>query len=323
MNLLRLVACVPLVAFSLSVTASAEQFTVEKTQDGVTVLLNGQVFTRYLTKSGAKPVLYPLIGPGGAAMTRAYPLEEGKPGERTDHVHQRSFWFTHDKVNGVGFWNENENHGDIEHREFVKVEGGDQATIVTRNDWLGPDGKKIFEDERRLTFGAEGEKRWIDFDITLKATEGEVTFGDTKEGTFGIRVAETMKVDAKMGGKIVNSEGQTDGAAWGKRASWVDYHGPVDGKTVGIAVMNHPSSFRFPTYWHVRTYGLFAANPFGVRDFTGDKQQDGSHTLQKGETLTLRYRVLLHPGDEKEGQVAQEYAKYAGQRQQTRPAAAR
>ncbi|MBW3599994.1 MAG: PmoA family protein, partial [Planctomycetes bacterium] len=188
---------------------------------------------------------------------------------------------------------------------------GGQATIVTRNDWVGPEGEKLLEDERTLVFGAEGDKRWIDFDITLKATEGEVTFGDTKEGTFGIRIPATMKVDAGMGGEIVNSEGQTDRAAWGKRAAWVDYHGPVDGKTLGIAIMNHPSSFRFPTYWHVRTYGLFAANPFGVSDFTGDKQQDGSKTLKKGDQITLRYRVLLHPGDEKVGRVAQEYEEYS------------
>ena len=309
MNLLRLLAPV---AFTLLAAgaASAEKFTVEQSDDAATVLLDGKLFTRYLTKSGAKPVLYPVIGPGGAAMTRAYPLEE-KEGERTDHVHQRSFWFTHDKVNGVGFWHENDNHGEIVHREFVKAEGGDQATIVTRNDWVGPDGKKILEDERTLVFGAEGDKRWIDFEITLKATEGEVTFGDTKEGTFGIRVAESMKVDAKMGGQIVNSEGQTDGAAWGKRAAWVDYHGPVDGKTVGVAILNHPSSFRFPTYWHVRTYGLFAANPFGANDFTRGQDGDGSQTLKKGDQIALRYRVLLHPGDEKEGRVAGEYEKYA------------
>ncbi|MBW3596360.1 MAG: PmoA family protein, partial [Planctomycetes bacterium] len=107
----------------VSGAAPAEKFTVEQSKDAATVLLDGKLFTRYLTRSGAKPVLYPLIGPGGAAMTRAYPLEDARPGERTDHVHQRSFWFTHDKVNGVGFWHENENHGTIVHREFVKAEG--------------------------------------------------------------------------------------------------------------------------------------------------------------------------------------------------------
>lgn len=122
-----------------------------------------------------------------------------------------------------------------------------------------------------------------------------------------------MKVDAKLGGKIVNSEGQVDGKAWGRPAAWVDYHGPVGGDTVGIAILNHPSSFRFPTYWHVRTYGLFAANPFGLSDFP-DTTKSGEYTLAKGEEITLRYRVLFHRGDEKEGKVAEVFSCYAKQK---------
>jgi hypothetical protein len=118
-----------------------------------------------------------------------------------------------------------------------------------------------------------------------------------------------MRVDSKQGGRIVNSDGLTDADAWGKRAAWVDYHGPVDGRRVGIAILNHPSSFRFPTYWHVRTYGLFAANPFGVHDFTG--AGDGTSTLPAGDTLNLRYRLVLHTGDEKEGDIAAAYESYA------------
>ena len=109
----------------------------------------------------------------------------------------------------------------------------------------------------------------------------------------------------------MNSEGQTDRGTWGKRAAWVDYHGPLDGQVTGITIMNHPSSFRFPTYWHVRTYGLFAANPFGLHDFEGTSEVDGTHELEAGESITLRYRVLLHRGDEKEGKVAEAFADYA------------
>lgn len=130
---------------------------------------------------------------------------------------------------------------------------------------------------------------------------------------MGVRVAETIKVDAKQGGKIVNSDGLVDQAAWGKRASWVDYYGPVEGQTVGIAMLNHPSSFRYPTYWHVRTYGLFAANPFGLHDFLGKnaKDADGSYTLKAGESLSLRYRLVFHKGSEKEGRIAETWEKYS------------
>lgn len=285
----------------------------KQSADGMVIEIDGSLFTEYLVRSGAKPVLWPILGPTGQPMTRAYPMGE-IPGETKDHIHQRSLWFTHGDVNGISFWHENAKHGTIVHRRFAEVKSGAEATLITENDWVGPDNKKILTDECRLKFGVEENVRWIDFGITLKASSGLVIFGDTKEGTFGVRVAETMRVDAKTGGRIINSHGQTDLAAWGRKAAWVDYHGPVGGQTVGIAIMNHPSSFRFPTFWHVRTYGLFAANPFGRREFPDGGKQDGSYTLSEGQTITLRYRVWLHKGDEKEGRVAAAYESYASQR---------
>jgi hypothetical protein len=159
-------------------------------------------------------------------------------------------------------------------------------------------GKRVCEDQRTIVFGkGPAEGRWIDFTITIKATDGDVTFGDTKEGSFALRVADSMRVDAKTGGHIVNSEGKENGAAWGLPARWVDYTGPVDGETVGIAIMSHPKSFRPLPRWHVRTYGLFAANPFGQKDFPEpDAAKQGEYTLKKGDSITLRYRVILHRG---------------------------
>jgi hypothetical protein len=304
----------PLALFLLSpalvAAASAAEVTAERSASGVVVKIDGQFFTEYLSRSGSKPILWPVLGPTGKPMTRSYPMAD-VPGEKKDHPHQRSIWFTHGDVNKISFWEQSPKAGSIVHREFVKVAGGPTATIVTRNDWLGPDGKKQLEDRRALGFGRVGDARWIDFDITLEATEGPVRFGDTKEGSFGVRVAQTLAVDSKLGGKIVNSQGQRDTEAWGKRAAWVDYFGPVDHETVGIAIFNHPSSFRYPTYWHVRTYGLYAANPFGEKSFAGRSGDDGSYTLPAGEKLVLRYRLLFHRGDWKQARIAQLYADYA------------
>ncbi|MGD0900006.1 MAG: PmoA family protein [Thermoguttaceae bacterium] len=291
----------------------AAEVTAERSENGVTVKIDGQLFTEYLVRSGTKPILWPILGPGGIPMTRTVPMEKGA-GRTSDHPHHRSLWFTHGSVNGVDFWAESgAKVGSIEHREFVKVQSGPQAVIIARNDWLGPGRKRICKDERTLTFGTDGPTRWIDVAIVVTATDGPVTFGDTKEGSFGIRVPDTMRVDAKQGGRIVNSRGQTDTAAWGKPAEWVDYHGPVDGQTLGIAVLNHPTSFRFPTGWHVRTYGLFAANPFAQQSFQGKGESAEGYTLAAGKTLALRWRVLLHRGDEKEGKVAEAFAAYAKQ----------
>jgi hypothetical protein len=302
---------VGLASVVLAASSSAAQFEVEKDDSSVHVLVDEKLFTTYHIKSGNKPILYPIIGPTGKPMTRSYPMKGASEGERADHPHHRSLWFTHGDVNGTSFWDEGARSGTIEHREFLRVEGGPQATIVTSNDWVDDDGEKICSDIRTLVFGADENQRWIDFDVTVMAGDKPVVFGDTKEGSFGIRVAGSMKVEAENGGHIVNNKGDVDKDTWGKQASWVDYHGPVDGELLGIAILNHPTSFRFPTYWHVRTYGLFAANVFGIHNFENNNEKDGSYILKPGKSFTLRYRVLLHKGDQEEGQVAQAFVEYA------------
>jgi hypothetical protein len=302
------VVLVAAVLLALSPDAGGADLTATRTDRGVTIKIGDALFTEYLIASGAKPVLWPILGPTNKPMTRAYPMDKASK-EAKDHIHHRSLWFTHGNVNGVDFWSEAPGHGTIKHREFETIAGGRQATVVSRNDWSGPDDKRVCQDRRRLTFASDGDSRWIDFDITLTASDGPITFGDTKEGTFGLRVAGPMAVDSKHGGRIVNSAGQVNAEAWAKRAPWVDYQGPVDGQTLGIAIFNHPTSFRFPTYWHVRTYGLFAANPFGVHDFGG--KSDGSYVLPAGQSVTFCYRVLFHKGDEKQANVAAAYEEYA------------
>jgi hypothetical protein len=291
---------------------AANKIAIEKSKAGAVVTVDGKPFTEYVVNSKTKPILWPLVGPTGKAMTRSWPMNADAPkSEKRDHSHHRSLWFTHGSVNGVDFWSEGPKAGRIVHRQFDKLQS-DPPLIVATNDWLDREGKKICEEQRTLGFGADDQSRWIDFTFVVTASEGKLKFGDTKEGSFGVRVAETMAVDAKKGGKIVNSEGQTNADAWGKTASWVDYYGPVEGEQLGIAILNHPSSFRYPTAWHVRTYGLFAANPFGLHDFSGEKPNvHGDHTIAKGEKLTLSYRVILHKGDEKSAKIKEAFEEYA------------
>jgi hypothetical protein len=259
------------------------------------VLKDGRLLAEYRCDGEAKPYLFPVIGPTGARFTRAFPMEK-VAGEDLDHPHQRSFWFTHGKVNGVDFWSETAGHGTIrETAKLTRMAGPALALIRTTNDWIGPDGNKVCEDERAYRFYNTRSSYVIDFDIAIKAAVGQVTFGDTKEGMFGLRVASTMDVKHGQGGRITNAEGVTDLAAWGKPSPWVDYTGPVAGQMVGIAILNHPESFRYPTTWHVRDYGLFAANPFGWHDF--GLGQSGDYTIPAGNTIAFRYRVILHKGD--------------------------
>jgi hypothetical protein len=316
-----------LLPFVLALAAPAlADITIEKSEAGAVVKIDGHLFTEYVTLSENKPILWPIIGPTGKKMSRDYPMVKTE-GEKHDHPHHRSLWFTHMEVNGWNFWAEKASVSDpkkasaaaakiglTKHREFAKLEGGkDSGIIVTLNDWIAPDGKKQLEDERRITFSTAENARIIDFDIDLKATEGDVEWGDNKDGTFGIRIPTSMDLKQEQKGAetghIATSEGLKDADAWGKAARWVDYSGPVQGEQLGIAILNHPTSFRYPTTWHVRDYGLFCANPFGWQDFNKESEP-GTYKQEKGTTLKFRYRLIFHTGDEKTGKIAEAFAAY-------------
>ncbi len=255
------------------------------------------LFAGYISDSNGTPIVYPLVGPGGHAMTRNFPMKDDVKTERSDHDHHRSLWFTHGDVNGVDFWLDDENCGKIVQRDGkAEVDEDGAVVVVTNNDWLDAEGNRVLSDTRRFSFRSVKGRRIIDCDFLLKASEGDVNFGDTKEGSFGIRVAGTIKVDADLGGEITNAEGETNKDAWGKKSAWVNYSGPVDGDPVGITIHDHPSSFGYPCRWHVRTYGLFAANPFGVHDFTGIDKTNGV-VLTKDSQMRLNYRVVLYEGE--------------------------
>lgn len=294
-----LVACGWLAGGVHAKDSAAAKMRVDATTEpaGWEVYVGDQLFAGYRFDDGGKPIVYPVYGPDGLAMTRNFPMKKDIKGERSDHDHHRSLWLTHGDVNGVDFWLDDEGCGRIVHQDgSAKVTDDGTVVLLTSNHWLGPDGNKILGDTRRFEFIVDDDRRIIDCDVLLKATDGDVNFGDTKEGTFGIRVAGTMKVDARTGGKITNAEGLTNKEAWGKPSPWVDYSGPVQDKVGGITIHAHPSGFGAPCRWHVRTYGLFAANPFGVHHFDGGPKRGGI-VLKEGSRMRLNYRVVLHRGE--------------------------
>ena len=325
---------------------------------GFTVKAGGKPFASYVIDQANKPFLWPIYGPTGKAMTRAYPMQvlPSEPKEQRDHPHHRGITFGHESIGGSTWkfpenwdgltgdekhsgggdtWHEkltfeefireggkNALRGkqripmvaNIRHREFkeLKADAG-KATVVELCDYVDQSGKRFLTEERRLTFSATEDTRIIDFDQDFTATNGEVRFDDRKDAGLYIRVPASMAVDSKQGGHIINSEGVADKDAWGKAATWCDYSGPVEGEQLGVAMLNHPASFRHPTRWHVRSYGLFTANPFAQRDY--DKSlADGTTSLKAGERLRLRHRFIFHKGDEKTGKIAKAYEAYAAEK---------
>lgn len=299
--LAALLASAPLLHADVTVTEQPGRVRVE---------INGQLFTEY--RHGDAPHVYywPIIGPGDAKMTRAYPMEKVE-GEETDHVHHRSLWFSHGEVNGIDFWGEAASYkgtpkhpvGKIEHVKVLAKESGKVGVLTTEARWVAPDGTEPIRSIQTLRLHDTGaaNERVCDFEITLVAGEKDVTFGDTKEGTSAIRIAESMRLKAHKGegkGTIVNSEGHEGGKAWGQKARWVTMSGPIGEKTYSITFMDHPSNLRHPTRWHARDYGLFAANPFCEAEMDKTKpKKSGDYVLKAGEKLTLKYRLAFTEGD--------------------------
>ena len=320
--LLKLPAVLAMAALAAPAQAGV---TIAQLDDRLRVEIDGQLFTEYYFKDVPKPFFFPIIGPGGAAMTRNHPMKDVS-GETQDHPHHRSLYYGHGSVNGVDFWAESKGKsGTTVHDGFIEVKGGaTTGTIRSRNKLVTVDGRVVGTDERTMRIHKTPQGPMIDFEITHHASHGDLVFNDTKEGTMAIRVAETLvhrKHSSARGkgkgpnigeGRIVNSEGIRDGATWGKRAKWVDYYGPVDGKTVGIAIFDHPSNPRHPSWWHVRDYGLFAVNPFGVHDFEKlENPSAGDLKVPASQSVTFRYRFYFHAGNELVAKVADHYAEYA------------
>jgi sugar phosphate isomerase/epimerase len=287
--------------------------------DKVTVEINGKLFTEYRFKEQYRPFFYPVMGPTGEPLNRHWPIKDAGPEEDHDHPHHKSLWFTHGAVNGIDFWSDGK--GKIVHDKFLDVSSGPQGGVIKcQNNWVAPDGQTTLTDTRTHRFLSTLDGTIMDWEITLHASNGPVTFGDTKEGSMAIRLNPSMQLAATAAmkkrseagkGHIINSEGVTDDKTWGKRAEWCDYYGPVGGAVVGIAIFDHPSNPRHPTWWHVRDYGLFAVNPFGIHDFEKKPAGTGDFVIPAGQSATFKYRFYFHKGDEKQGKVAEHFRDYA------------
>ena len=302
------------------VFGSEEPVDLERNGYQIEVTMAGHPFTTYyFDPAVAKPYLFPLRSAQGTVVTRSFPMLNNIAGEDRDEPHQRAMYFAHGSINGFDFWGEaaypkwsNHSLRTFGRTVFRKVDqmisGPSSGALRVTFDLSEPGGASIAEETQTYIFSGDERSRTVDCEFTIHASEAAVEIGDTKEGTFAIRVAKALDSPP---GHMLNSNGDNgEKAIWGRRADWVDYYGNVEGEDVGIAIFDHPHNLRHPTYWHTRAYGLFAANPFGVREFTRDRRQDGSYTIPAGGSLTLRYRVLIHDGDYRQAGVADAYREY-------------
>jgi hypothetical protein len=303
----------------------------------VDVLVDGRAFTSYIyPETLKKPVLFPLRTAAGTPITRGYPLEP-RPGERVDHPHHVGLWFNYGDVNGLDFWNHSDavaaadatRMGTILHRAIRSARSGrGEAVLEVTGDWVDPRGTPLLREETRFVFRAHGEVRGVDRITTLTALDRPVRFDDNKEGLLGLRVARglehpstgpvtlfdgsgratTVAVLDNQGvtGSYLSSEGLRGEDVWGTRGRWMRLSGEVEGEAVTVAVLDHPGNPGFPTYWHARGYGLFAANPLGQKEFS-DGRETLNFALASGQSVTFRHRILIAAGETTPERIEEEY----------------
>jgi hypothetical protein len=308
----------------------------------VDITVDGKPFTSYIWPTTLKkPTLYPIRAASGALVTRGWPLEP-RPGERVDHPHQVGLWFDHGDVNGLDFWNNSDaipaaradKMGTILQRAVRRTHSGQgEGTLEVTAEWVDHQGKPLLREDTRFVFRAVDGLRSIERSTTLTATGGApVTFVDNKEGLIGMRVARALEQPANtpevftdaaghattvpmlnndgVTGHYRSSDGLEGDSVWGTRGRWTMLTGEVDGGPVTLAIFDHPKNVGFPTYWHARGYGLFAANPLGTKVFSNGKEEL-NFRLAPGQATTFRYRVLILSRTATPDQIETSYRDFA------------
>lgn len=309
----------------------------------VDVLVDGKLFTAYLYTDKLsvlkKTTLYPIVSANGETITRGFPIDP-RPKERTDHPHHIGAWFNYGDVNGLDYWNNSDaipadkqhKMGTIRHEKIVSLNNNNNsAELAVTANWQGSDGKIALKESTKFVFSAEDGKRTIDRIVTLTAQNESVAFTDNKEGMIAIRTARQLehpsekpvtlsdangiKTDvpvldnAGVTGNYLSSEGVEGGDVWGKRAKWVALSGVINNNGVTVVMMDQPDNVGYPTYWHARGYGLFAANALGQKIFS-DGKEELNFTLQPNTSVTFKYRIAVLDGKPSGAEIEGEYKSF-------------
>jgi len=327
--------------FNLCFGQPMVELEVDEAEKKVNVTIDGKLFTAYIYPDNIKkPVLWPVFSPGGNMLTRSFPLIE-KEGDRVDHPHHIGIWLNYGDVNGLDFWNNSEarpperrdRYGTIYHQSVEKTESGKgTAVLETSAIWKAPDQTKMLEEQTSIKFSVKEDLRIIDRTTTLKALIEEVHFTDNKEGMFAIRVARELELPSEKPTKLMDShgvitevkkmdntyvkgnyrsaEGVEGKEVWGTRCRWMKLYSEIKGEPVAIVIIDHPSNVGYPTYWHARDYGLFAANTLGQKVFSKG-ENELNFSLKKGKSVTFKYRLVVASGflsDDQINKLADLYA---------------
>ncbi len=280
-------------------SGSRAQAPVRADQHGskIDVFIDNRLFTSYITSHEEKyPFFFPVNGPSNASVTSM---------RNSNFPHHSSLFFGCDHLNGGNFWQEGLERGQIlSIRADILETGADKVVIENECIWTRPGAKSPVRDIRTITIFAHSENLFvIDFDIVMEMLE-DVTISRTNHSLFSGRMAADLTVT--NGGTMINAEGKTgEQGTFGEASPWISYYGTRYGKTEGMTIMQHPDNKWYPAPWFTRDYGFFSPTPM----YWPEDPEKGTF-LEKGERVSLSYRVLVHAGDHLEADVAGEYDRY-------------
>jgi hypothetical protein len=322
---LLIILCSSLFLHAQNILQNIEVRPLPKEQK-VVVTASGKPFTTFIYPDTLeKHTLYPIYAPDGQVITRGFPVSP-RAGDPTDHPHHLGLWLNYEKVNGLDFWNNSYNikadkkhlYGWIQVDSIIQLKSGKTGEFKVISTWHDQKKNILLRELTHFVFSAEKDKRIIDRITTLTAVEDTVFFTDVKDGLLGLRVTPELQIPTKQDtslkdkgsnvtrvdaiikstGNYITSEGKQGDSAWGTRGKWCLLYGTLKSSVISIAIIDHPQNPGYPTYWHARGYGLFAANPLGQKVFSNGKDSLNL-TLLKNESVTFRYRVVIAAGKEK------------------------
>ena len=309
---------------SIAQKMEAVKIVKDKNENKYNIFIGQKLFTSFwYPDTLEKPVLYPLIAANGTAVTRGFPVHP-IAGEPTDHPHHLGLWLNYENVNGLDFWNNSfaipaekkKQYGWIRTDRILKTSEGPKGTLSYHANWTNQQKDVLLEETTRFEFSGNSHQRIIDR-ITVLTANTEVLFADAKDGMLGLRVAHELQIpettdkkytddkgnvtvvksssDNIANGNYLTSEGKQGNDAWSTRAVWCKMYGKMKNDSVSITIIDHPKNPNYPTFWHARGYGLFAANPLGEKIFTNGKSEKNLR-LKKGESVTFSFRIVIDNG---------------------------
>ena len=314
--------------FSVAFAQKQEKVKLVKStkENKIDIFIGDKLFTTFMYPDNLeKPVLYPVHAANGTVVTRGFPLNT-QPNDPTDHPHHLGIWFNFENVNGLDFWNNSfaipkekkHLYGWIHTDKILKTSGGTKGVLSYHANWTNQQKRVLLEESTRLEFSGTKHQRIIDRVTVLKA-DTTVTFTDAKDGMLAIRLAHALQIPTNKDqqfkddkgnvtvvkggadniptGNYITSEGKQGDEAWSTRARWCKVYGKMGNDSISITIIDHPENINYPTFWHARGYGLFAANPLGERIFTNGKTFKDLQ-LKKGESVTFRFRIIVDEGSE-------------------------